>query len=513
MIKKLSLFLLAAMVSMVCRADTVPGSTFPITNNPPIWATFVMVDTNGNGSASSNTRSNLQMRWDALTNRMTDIVGGTSSNYTAQIGQQGTNYVNGVSNLLANLSGGFAFLVTNGESSAQVQTTLNSMTSGGVLSVQPGTYLMSSSLVITNANVVIEGNGAEWQFADGLTNSLLSTSTPFGKPLIIRNLNFNGRTFNDFNSIAYSNTLNNSYDPYYSAFWTNRTGLRAEVSGGVVVTGCRFYGWSGNGAFFFNVNSNFAYQTPRLIYTHNQSFSNFVSFMAVSSSYDYPGYASSDSSLWKTYTCEYAQITDNTFASSFIGVAAGAGNDSVLNNQVQNNWIGLANFTGNNSQHGNYSFNNFNHCTIGIAAESGNGGNYVGNMILAPMDILFNNVTEINFFANKIGVANLIFTNNCSGSIVLNQYLASTVWGTNTVGQGVTTNFTGSTMIVQGNVSEDGLNGDGSFLSYGMLGKNTHITNAAPTSVTIGTTDADKWVKVYDSLGNAIGFSPVWINH
>lgn len=361
---------------------------------------------------------------------------------------------------------GFVTVITNGSSTAVIQAAMDGMTNNGVLSIQPGTpYTITSTLSITNP-MFIEGNGAEFIFQTTKTNAMISTGRTYGKQLTIRNLNFNGQTFNAFNTITYSNIFNGTAEPYYTSLWTNRTGLYIEGSGGVLITGCRFYGFSGNGIVAVNKKNGSAFQAPRILITHCQSYSNYIGILAAGANYEVPGYGNADSSLWDdSLIAEYTQISDNACFGNQFGIVAPAGNCNVLNNQCQDDAIGLALFAGNNAQHGNYSLNNFNHCVFPIWGEAAGGGNFIGNMCYAAHAIHFVSDTSINFMGNKIGALLLEFTNGCSGTIAGNEFLFSAAWGTNDPTLGIVTNFAGSSMVVAGNMSGDGTNTDGSMLS------------------------------------------------
>src|SRR6185436_9427382 len=98
------------------QAITVPGSSFPIITAPSNYWRFIGLTTNGDsGGSSSLTRSNWTMRWDDMVSLLSSIINPT-----------------------------FPWLiVTNGSSTATIQAQFNSLTNGGVVAIQPGTYTIT----------------------------------------------------------------------------------------------------------------------------------------------------------------------------------------------------------------------------------------------------------------------------------------------------------------------------------------------------------------------------------
>lgn len=364
-----------------------------------------------------------------------------------------------------------ATVIRQGTVDAGWQAALNQ---GGTIWVQPGDYNLSSNLFLTaSANII--GNGAvlHWTNAAALsmTGFAFDTGTNFARPLTIAGLRFDGGIYPNpsYNTTNYFNIQSGfSADPFYNPHWTNRSCMRIEGSGGALIADNYCSGWSGNAIFgIYKGGTLQTQQSQKLRVVRNVCATNFMGIFLPAASYEYPGYYNSSSSLWNdANNAEYSELQQNVCFQNQVGIAAPAGNCLVQNNDSTVNFVNFAMYSGNNSQHGNYSFNNFNHAPFGLWIEgSGNAGVFNGNMFYACDRVNFLSVMSIDFAHNKLGVSALIFTNGCTGWVRDNQFQFNAVWGT-----GILTNFSGSpALIVTGNISEDGTNSDGSIQSLSAI--------------------------------------------
>lgn len=436
---------------------TVPGSAFPIVQTASNWFRFLAVDTNGQRTANSLTRSNLTFQYVDLRNQLASDIGGNSTNFTTAI-----------SNLLANLSGGFHILITNGSTTAQIQSVLNGNTNG-VIEFQPGPpYAITTNIILTNFSGVILGNGSTVTNASNVPGFLFDTTTNYHKTLVIDNLVFEGGIPEQYNTTNYFTVFNGVYAPYYNAFWTNRSGLRVETSGGVRIQNCTFKNWSGNGCLALQAGGTFnAQNMPKFEFLFNRCFTNFIGVYATGDQIETPGYYNADSSLWFQASAEYCLIEGNDCFNNQVGIAATAGNALVQGNTINGNWIGLSCYSGANSGHGRYCGNTINHNFFALYGEACQGGLFQDNQMLADAFIVFNNVTDVTLKNNSFGQTGLILTNGTTGNIVNNVYLSGTIWGTGPGLTGFYTNITPN-ILIAGNFTSDRSNTDGTVPSLTM---------------------------------------------
>lgn len=457
----------------------VPGSSFPLTNRPQDNMRFLGVDTNGQTSSDPNTRSNFSMTYGQM--RTNFVVEATTN-----AGVASTNYANGVSNSLATTfafgTGGFITLITNGASTATIQGIFNSLTNGGVISVQPGSYTITSPLANTNNKVILQGNGATWVFAASKTNAMLNSTNP-GNSFLVDNLIFDGAIRSSFNDTAHFHLENGSDEPYYNASWTNRTGLRVETSGGVRVQNCIFTGWPGNGCLAYSIGGTLGAQnTSKFEFLFNRCYQNFIGVIATGVQYETPGYYNSDVSQWLDASAEYCLIEGNDCTSNQVGIAATAGNHLIQGNTINANYVGVGGYSGPNCLHGRLCGNTINHNTHAFILEGCTSGELIyNNYMLANGDVVANGVGQLQFSYNSLGKTYIIITNGgvgavSSGLISFNMFDATAVWGSSNATFGIWTNIA-PTMIVQGNYSADGTNTDGSTISTMM-----HFNGAATPS-------------------------------
>lgn len=448
----------------------VPGSSFPITNRPQSWMRFIGVDTNGNASADANTKSNFTIRWDDME-----------------------------AALRADINPSFPWLiVTNGSSTATIQAQLHSLTNGGLVAVQPGpAYTISTNLFITNKPIIIFGDGAEFKFATNATGPMLSTGTNYQGSLSINQLRFNGQTFIDYKN---TNILHIELragvmdaNPYFNTYWSNRTGLSSDVSGGVTINDCYFYGFSGNGMLFTSVAGGSQYFFPKLLALNNHCYSNFCAIMLAATAEDTLGYYNNNTTGQGAYPCEYALLAQNDLFQNYIAVSGSPGNIIVDDNTMNENMFGLLQTSAYGNQgHGRYNNNTFNHNIFPIYVNFASGGEYMNNIILrngqdlqppngtniyypwgSTSGIHFEQTWGIKFSNNKLTREYLQFTNQCFGEFSHNSYGSLNVaWIRNQVlgdsnlvwGVDVPTNFS-SGMRVFGNIENLGLLDDGSAIS------------------------------------------------
>lgn len=450
----------------------------------------------------------------AITTYKGKFVGDGSGLTNNAINPNTTNLILSTSNVLANLSGGFIIPIPSNSTTAQIQSIFNNSTNGGLISFQPGNYFIDSNIKITNGNLTISGYGARFIVTNTVVSFAFDTGTNFGKPLNILGAWFDGGTYVDFNDSSRLHVENLvTTDPYYSPFYTNRSGLRVESSGGILIRDCKFTGWSGNALFGIQKGGSFQAQTmSKLRIEDNTFYTNFIAICIPTAQQDWPGYYNAPIGEWNDNdNAEYCQIVHNNAWDNTFAIAASAGNAKVWENQIANNYVSLAMWNGNNSQHGNYSLNDCNHSIYGIIEEGSATGSLIfGNSFLATGIILVENVQGIDFIMNKVASVSLIFTNNCTGQLRGNFYDYHAKWGIDVV-----TNFSNSpNLLVYNNISDDATNTDGTFSSQiAKYNFGVSTTNLPPSNVTIGSTIPDKWAAQYDYNGNFLGYSPIWINH
>lgn len=475
----------------LCQAQTiVPGSTFPIVTNLTQFSNlrYLGVDPLGRQSSSANTRSNFTTRFETLDS----YFGGNATNYTDQ-------KVNA-------LAPNFPWLiVTNGSATATIQSQFNSLTNGGVAAFQPGIYTITSSLLITNP-MVIEGNGATLSFALNATNAMVYCPTNYEKSLFISNLRFDGGQYSNYVSSFYFQLYapnGNDAQPYHNQYWTNRTGLKLQITGGVSISHCYFYGWAGSGSIFYSLagdralGSGYSPQAPKLSFTYNTAYSNFMGCMLAISREDISGYFNGDTTGLGNWPCEYSAIFGNDLNQNYIAIYAAPGNCLVENNMLSGNWHGLYVNGGQNSAHGTYEGNVMNHNMFPIWSWFARGGLYQGNSIWRnPGDnntsggIHFDHCSEVSFVNNRITYDALTFTNDCDGTFAHNIFETNGVWGGAGTSYAVATNlytiptnFIGSPLfLIYDNHGAGGWRHDGSMISILASATNASFAGAIPST-------------------------------
>lgn len=484
--------------------------SLPMTNHNNLWDRFPFANTN-------NPSTNFTIRYDSL-----------------------------VSELASVISPSFPWLiVTNGSSTATIQSQFNSLTSGGVVAFQPGNYSITASLSITNP-MIIFGDGATLSYNSSLTNIMLDTGTNYAKGLVIDNLRFDGGTYGTFNqSNYYQVTLRGgSYDPnpYFNTGWTNRTALRVECSGGVVINNCYFYGWAGNATLFTSIQGGAQFRYPKLLFLNNRVYTNFVGVMLACTAEDTQGYYNASTVGVAGWSAEYCMLAQNDIFDNYIGVSASPGNCVIENNFIDENWIALVQVSNNGNQtHGRYNNNSFNHNNFAIWSwlQPANGeflNNFFGRngQALGPFQtniiwpngsisgIHFDNSQGIMFNNNKMSREWLTFTNGCLGTFAHNTYggfnyglMGGSIIGDSNVvwGVDVPTNFNAG-MLIYDNHENLGLRHDGSMgsvlsvatntIGFGSLAFTPDRTNAAWTTQIQVTTNGS-----LSSSTNSIIPSPV----
>lgn len=358
--------------------------------------------------------------------------------------------------------------IPNTSPDAVIQASLNANTNNGVITIEQGDYNLSTALVITNGGR-IQGNGATFHWTNAtamaLTGPMFDTGTNFGKPLIIDGLNFDGGVYESYNSSSYYDNTHLIANGFFGdVFWSNRTALRIEASGGAVVCNCRFSGWSGNGILALNDAADDAGSTlsPRLTITHNFFQTNFAAIFLPGSAFETPGFNNSPSGSWNAINPDYSIITGNQILGCQNGIVGDCPNDDIENNIATHNYIGIIQ-NGLNG-HSLVIGNNLNHNTISyFYVGSGQGfPAVIGNTMIAPVtdSAMCDAGTSIDFEHNFVS-GPVVFTNGCTGTVMHNRTFPTDPWGTGAV----TTNFTGSTMVQADNFSQDGSLNDGTALS------------------------------------------------
>lgn len=487
----LTLGILFCLCKLYAQPISVPGSSFPIVSAPSNTWRIIGLDTNGaSGGTTSLTRSNWTITWGGMVSLLTSIINPS-----------------------------FPWLiVTNGSSTATIQAQFNSLTNGGVIAVQSGSpFLTTATIMITNKPLIIFADGATFRYADGLTNAMFSTGTNYGGNLVIYNMRFDGGTYLNYNNSNYfhlepRNPLANDVNPYFNPFWTNRTALSAEVSGGVTINDCYFYGWSGNAQIFMSSKTSQQYIYPKLIFQGNHCYSNFMATLMVNSAEDVKGYYNNDITGVGAWTCEYALLTHNDYFANYIGIGAAPGNCVIDQNFIDENWIALwFGYTTGNGAHGRYNNNSFNHNNFAVWAAyqpafgvmENNFFGRNGQDLQAPAGtniyypngstsgLHFENCQGIHFANNKLSIEWLTFSNNCRGIFANNTYGglnyagnqgsilgggdSNLVWGAN----GPKTNFSDGIRIY-GNVENLALQNDNSMGAILALATNSAAVGAIP---------------------------------
>lgn len=382
--------------------------------------------------------------------------------------------VNTISNILANLSGGFHILIANGSTAAQIQSIFNSHTNG-VVEFQPGLpYSITTNIWLTNFSGAILGNGCVISNAANVPGYLLTTGTNYQKSLVIDNLIFNGGNITTYNDVGHFSLLNGSAEPYYNPNWINQGGLYIETSQGVRIQNCFFTAWKGSACMAMSVGGTLGAQgTGKFEFLFNRCFKNFIGVMASGVQYETPGYYNSDSSLWLEASAEYCLIEGNDITANQFGICATAGNHLIQGNTINDNYIGVGGFSGPNCLHGRLCGNTINHNTHAFILEGCTSGELIyNNYFLADGDMIANGIGQLQLSYNSVGSTYIIVTNGgvgavSSGFITFNMFDATAVWGVTNV-PGIWTNIA-PTMVVQGNSAADGTNSDGTVTSLTIL--------------------------------------------
>lgn len=474
--KKISIICLSVVISLSSLAQGTrlqPGGVptpVPVYNiSNIVYAVLQIIGTNFSGGGITITDlppSTINNPWDVFpfadTNRT-----GTNVNRKIQ-------YSDIVAELTSVISPTFPWLiVTNGSTAAVVQAQLNAMTGPSVLAFQPTNYNWSERLYLTNQNIkrlLIFGDGASifWTNTAGilLTNYMFDTGTnAHGLNLIVDNLNFNGGTLEPYNTAAYYDVAHFIPNGIYgSVYWSNRTAMRLESSGGATVTRCTFTGWSGNAILGLSSKDILSYQSGKLWLYFNSFYTNFVDIMLPGNQFEVPGYNNSDSSLWNALTPHYAVVLGNNSHGSQIGLAQHASNTAAQENTFNDDYFGVS-LNGAPGNHRIYD-NNLNHCTYGVLVTGGGfGGNQSviiqNNTIVASLsNALWGwSAGGVDFNGNFVD-AGVILTNNSGGFLRNNVTFIGEPWG----GASVPTNYN-STVYCYNNGELNGATFDPSQMS------------------------------------------------
>jgi len=351
---------------------------------------------------------------------------------------------------------------------------------GGVVRLLPGAdYSLSTHLFFTNGTLDGQGAILHWTNAAALllTNYMFDVGTNPGGRIEIKNVGFDGGIYPaaGWNSVTYYDSAHLIPNGFFGdTFWSNRTGIRIEVSKGAMIKNCFFEGWSGEGLLAISTQDQFTYRTQKLRVVDCCGQSNFCEIFLPGANFETPGYAGSASGLWALWTPHYSLITGCIFADDQQSIVANAANCTVSGNQANNDYFPLVmnGLAGDCLVMGN----NFNHATgAGVLYSGGNGvPEVLENRFLAcTVDAAANGGAHLDFELNYIGDGALNLTNNSSGKVMDNRLFFGDVWGVN-----ITTNLS-SGFIVSGNIAVDGTNTDGSALS---LMERANRTLFAPTN-------------------------------
>lgn len=396
-----------------------------------------------------------------------------------------TNIADLVSSNAVTTNKSWTTIIKPGDSTTEWQSAINA---GGVVFVTPTNYTVGN-LFLTNG-VTIEAAGAKISPISGTTGVLLDTgtNTPTWGNIKITGLSFDGGVRSNFYSSYYfkPNIGNGSIDPYYNPYYSNLSGLRINGASGMIIDGCRFYGWSGNGVIIVNSANNLSYQNQRTLFLNNVVFSNFCGVTIPGASYHVPGFYNNGWINQAVVGGEYTDVANNTVFRNYTGVFAPAGNTRLALNSLNENYIAAIIASGGNSAHGIYSVNTVTHNAYGFWFESCNGGVITANENIANLnaDFIFNGCTEIKASGNFTSQA-LISTNGTTGSYLNNWYIGA--WGVSFL-----TNLQ-SPLLVSGNRSSTiTTNSDLSPISLALLGSTDGFTNvirgvAAGAGVTTST--------------------------
>lgn len=371
------------------------------------------------------------------------IFGGLLSLAICGSGKASTNFIltsNAVYNMIQQYGAGsnyvaqFMTVIPANATTATIQTALNA---GGVVYFTPSAnpYTITTNVSITNG-VTISGNGATVRAAAGLTNAMLDFGTNSARGYVtIENLNIDGNVYNSYGTTNnYFRTFNGVITPFYNPYYSNRTGLRISVAGGVTIRNCRFFGWPGNAMIIVNTNARPASMFgARADIYNNLFYTNFVGITVAGNEYDNKGYYNNSYASEPLIPAEYQGIRNNTFYRNYIGLSKNAANGQVMNNYFTGNSIGMVQSAGdNNSAHDMVQNNTFNHNSFGFWSESNNGGIIANNIFLAndTYDMIINKVTELVINGNRFGHAatSVIISNLCTGTFYQNWYQGS--WAT-----------------------------------------------------------------------------------
>ena len=323
------------------------------------------------------------------------------------------------------------------------------MTNGAVVEFQPATYNITATLVVTNTMTIL-GNKSILTMAPGLTNRLMDTGTNYGKALLISDLRFNGGNYFQYFASNYFHLEQRTptfadIGPFFNTSYSNRTGLRAECSGGVTLRDCYFSGFSGNGAIFINVLDEAAFDGNKLILSNCRFSTNFLGCMLAGSTSDVEGYynAPNDPAVIPEENAEYSSVQGCDFRQNYIGISSAPGNVKIEGNQIVRNWVGLRFAGGGNNTHGSYQMNTINHNNWPIWAQFCNGGGIIANNIFQRNDFVwstdttqlksasginFDNAQAFMITDNKFDDESFIFTNGCVNVFAHNTFGTNSFW-------------------------------------------------------------------------------------
>ena len=402
----------------------------------------------------------------------------TGASYAALT--DGTNAVktqlqNSVANVVTNGTGNQtnAYWAFTNSTTAEIQAALDA---GKQVWLYPGSYTLTNLFFRTNG-CAIRGLSAESTTinfpatATNLFNFAMKTAT---------NASFTwggasgftldgGESATSWSGNAKGITLPLQYPNMIiggNTWYVNRNGLFVNVHAGGSVYGIKITGFSGYGLFMMNQSMGLdtTYTQPNTIIGRVNCEKNYIGAWLAGWAYDF----FPNDGTGGDRQAEYVQLINCQFNYNTIGLGAGAGNHTIIGNNINGNWVGVFLPSAINNAHSQIIANHLNHNTYWIwAYNTSNGEDIFHNSIKGGGDGWFDSVAQVKIIGNvfESGAAQRItFTNAVTSSrsgfnFVRDNFYQGT-WGTDFI---VVQNNPTATNEIRGNRSSTLNNNDGSY--------------------------------------------------
>jgi hypothetical protein len=456
-------------------ANVAAGAGITTTTNTTGGKTVVTVSANSSGGGNSNF-----------------FLAGQNTTISSVSGPTGTtNTVSVITNVI---------YITNGEAPGTINALISTNPNTAFV-FNAGTFTLTNLIPTNFVSLVGQGaapGGTQIIFAGGYTNFIIDCSTNV-LGFSANGIHFNGGA-NGTNWAALIKPATapyvNLFDPWYSGTnantYSNRSGLRMNMTGGGVVQYCLFDGFGGYGVVGVGTNYLAAYApgTPAFL-THCIIQSNWCNLGCWGWNYDWaqPGLSSGPGGPVAFYPdMQYCQVDNCQINAGGIGVYSSAGNVNMTGNQVNGNYINFVGGGGGNPGHGEITGNTFNHAGYAGVVQYSGQNDFNGNTFLADPYMIFDGPSQAALRNCHLGGNMTIIVTNVAqpsgmGQVSIVNNLYDNTWAAETVYTNLGPTSTSGGTTISGNLSETvPQDSDGTVASLMVLGVSSVVDSTFDTA-------------------------------